>query len=227
MENIILLISLVVIGVAGVFAVYYLGQYLYELYVEYFTTDPDPDAPETPVQSTWEEKSATLTNSVGLLVGQLLTQIPELTEKLVRGVYDMGEKYRKVSYETFGQPDLEEKRRIKKIQEEIARRRKPLKKPTKEARWTSSEEYYRNRDDILGINRTKGRGRDEWDTRTPPISGNSVPRRFDPDRRFHAGKLPKQGKDREIALEHMYPEDDTWSTRILKKRSGSGNTGPK
>jgi hypothetical protein len=58
METIIIISLIAVIVLAGTFCVYYFGQYLYELYVEYFTTDPDPDHPETPVRpeiDIWEK----------------------------------------------------------------------------------------------------------------------------------------------------------------------------
>ena len=43
MESIIIISVIILSILAGVYCVYYLGQYLYELYVEYFTTDINPD----------------------------------------------------------------------------------------------------------------------------------------------------------------------------------------
>ena len=144
MESSLIIVAMCTVILAGVGTVYYIGLYLYELYIEYFTTDPDPDAPETIQETKWDiEKYRNYCIN-------LVNQIPDITEKLVRGVYDIAENYRKVSYKTPDKPSYSPK--------PIARRR-PL-------RYRSSEDILKAREEILGISPEydRGRGKDYWTT---------------------------------------------------------------
>ena len=161
METTIIISIGIIILLAGVACVYYGGQYLYELYVEYFTTDPDPDSPETPVRSTWEEKFDIYRNKA---INQI-NQIPELTDKLISGIFEWNKKLRRNKRLRFGVPN--KPTRAPRPNRPPPRPQKPIKKNTpRTPRWESSEDYYKMRDDILGIDPAdRGGGRDVWDAK--------------------------------------------------------------
>lgn len=164
METVIIISMGTIILISGASLLYYGWVYLYEWYIENFTVDVDPDHPEREILPSWQSKILDWEKHIpnwGLLLDKTLTkitQVPKLTEKYFIDIRDKHKRRNKRLRPTRNPPSPRPSR--ERMRREV--REKSKKSPT----WMSSDEYYRQRDEILGIDPAdRGNGKDYWDTR--------------------------------------------------------------
>lgn len=156
-ESVIIISSIVIIVLGGVYFLYKLGEYLYELWTEYNTVDPTQESSDTPKKSFWES------------IEPHLDTIANLAVVVIGGILKVSENYRKQSYKVE-KPDIPRPT----YKPDIIRGRRIVNNPDKTPTWKSSEELNRMRELLLNESRNevnsyfRGRGSKYWTTEEVP-----------------------------------------------------------
>jgi hypothetical protein len=214
--------SVMIIGItvltllAGAYAVWYFGQYLYELYVEYFTTDPDPDHPEVPQKPKLDfyERADKIMN----IIPNIAKKVNGITENVIRGIQKWSEEQQKNKKIPTGRTRVNRPKPPKRdpnayrsgyLKDPVDGIWKPTRVVNNRTRQQKEDDYLRQREENLGIRPDQvGRGRDHWDTRDFPKEKPKPRRR---------------------------PKPEVWDTGLYEggdqftrgRRRTTGNTGPK